>query len=571
MNYDNSTVLRISGCSVPAINGLYTRSDPNSSEFRHESSSDYSLRVSRVWEVWDKRTDKKLFVRKVENSNPCGNAPSYIWVSVRQNTPNFEYNMRLKREMTAPTVPKRVLDISEANDKVNEPIGQQQQNFTPLVDAGGPTKMDSDSSGEKHSCGIPQNGSSVPGCTKPATSYAKESSHAIDNTKEASSEEPCVVLITWGGSTPVDVHVPPSFVKRMESKGLGQYAKEHPSTRLKVGAKDALAHWRKGFLSCDQAIVKHRGMKTATQKQFQQIKQQLHEVQSIVTQLESELKDAEERTANAREGAQNVAEVLGTGYVKRGKISTVEGDFPNGDMLQEMYRKYFLDANRFEELCIGAVDLLAKSKGSFDSAYKNSMEELFAVTVLEPMHLLAMETVEQQVMAKKRFLSENFYVDIDAAISVSCAEDSSTKLFWFQYMQPLLLKKMESIDEEAYFQMVRGMGTVPCTLLTGLNDVDLTLVRLMKQLCSLQACVQLSDPKCYLLPAPGQKMPWDPDAMVEILLSQSTKGKLQPGSSQVLVLLPGLYFDDADSAKPVAKALVCRCQRSDKKWFPFYK
>jgi hypothetical protein len=69
----------------------------------------------------------------------------------------------------------------------------------------------------------------------------------------------------------------------------------------------------------------------------------------------------------------------------------------------------------------------------------------------------------------------------------------------------------------------------------------------------------LSDPGCYLLPAPGERLSYQEGHCVEVLSPGTKKfGRIKEGDV-VEVVLSGLYFDDpATGAKPVQPMLVRR-------------
>jgi hypothetical protein len=94
------------------------------------------------------------------------------------------------------------------------------------------------------------------------------------------------------------------------------------------------------------------------------------------------------------------------------------------------------------------------------------------------------------------------------------------------------------------------------------EETAIRINKLLGFLLELQTVAELSDPRCFLQPAPGSRVSYKEGFCMEILSPGTKKfGRIQEGD-QVEVVLCGLYFEDSTNAfatvKPVVPCLVRR-------------
>jgi hypothetical protein len=144
------------------------------------------------------------------------------------------------------------------------------------------------------------------------------------------------------------------------------------------------------------------------------------------------------------------------------------------------------------------------------------------------------------------------------------------RLFWYQTQQVQFPAEIRAITDEQIFALMQQADQLIPVLhqrmlqaaeegLVDAGEQNLRIPQLVRHLLRLHTITALSDPRCYMFPAPGAKVDYT-DTMHSEILSPGVKryGRIKEGD-QVEVVLCGLYFEPKwANPKPVIPCLVRR-------------
>jgi hypothetical protein len=262
------------------------------------------------------------------------------------------------------------------------------------------------------------------------------------------------------------------------------------------------------------------------------------------------------KLADSEKRADTLIARAGQSHIKRDwqRISG-ESLFPAGEDLKLGFEKPFLN---FESFACDAITAL-ENLGHEESA----APAVFVQQVMAPMYEAAKAYIGAIVQKKKDALVEMF----GAAVPDDLANDTVPKLFWFSTLQTLLPPQILALSDGAIDELIAGMGPLVAQVhermlqdaqegVISNEENDLRLPVLVRAFLLLFTYVSLSDPYCYLVPAPGTRLTYVPERFKEILSPGARKhGQIKAGDV-VEVVLCGLYFEDPAGDFSAVKAIV---------------
>jgi hypothetical protein len=236
--------------------------------------------------------------------------------------------------------------------------------------------------------------------------------------------------------------------------------------------------------------------------------------------------------------------------------SSPSTSFPQGESIRSGFATSFV---QFETFAADVVTCLEELGHSDPTA-------VLVRDVMMPLFLATERFVKERLDAKRTLLWEAFGTTLDEHSN----EDSAVRLFWYYTQQRQLTAEVESLREDAVNSLVAGAHPLLPQLelqmykaaLTGVisaEEQNLRVPKLVRHLLRLQVVTTLSDPRCYLHPAPGTRVQYKEGHCVEILSPGTMRhGRIKEGD-QVEVVLCGLYFDTPSATtKPTFPCLVRR-------------
>jgi hypothetical protein len=266
----------------------------------------------------------------------------------------------------------------------------------------------------------------------------------------------------------------------------------------------------------------------------------LPDTQTLLAALAKMKKDTATATAAEAAAQTRITTLLakfGTGHVQRDDPLTYNATFPSGDMIIEEAKREFAG---FDAFASDVVDVLAEKEGSGHDA-----ASLFVHSVMRPLYDSTLKYVQDALRAKQARMLELF----GASGEITSQDSSSIAWQFHQYaQQPLMLSHVSALTEQE-------VKEIACPAGTSVGKV----LKLARTLLRLHTLALLSDPRCYLHPAPGVRLSYQEGHCVEVLSPGTKKyGRIKEGDV-VEVVLSGLYFDDpATGAKPVVPVFVRR-------------
>eukprot|EP01032_Pedospumella_encystans_P012628 gene12628-14597_t len=285
------------------------------------------------------------------------------------------------------------------------------------------------------------------------------------------------------------------------------------------------------------------------------------ELETLVSEKSTQLKTSAHKLKESSQRADTLVARSAKRHMKRGTELKSRAEFPDG----EDFRRLFVsDLANFETFACDAVNCLQ------DLGHPDDAAEVLVNEVLAPIFNVCHKYVHDKLEAKRALFKTEWGVDVNT----DAVDDTADKLFWFTSMQPWLLPHIDAMSNTALMSLVRSMGLpvtdLHCSMVTagtaGLIDNTEGAMRIPALTHVLLRCFTisaLSDPKCYLYPAPGVRVPYKKGYTEDIMgLGTNKHGPIEEGE-EVEVVLCGLYFDnpdqtEGDTVKPIVSALVRR-------------
>jgi regulator of replication initiation timing len=282
-----------------------------------------------------------------------------------------------------------------------------------------------------------------------------------------------------------------------------------------------------------------------------------------INRLDEQLQQIKSRERTAQQRSDGLLSRVGKSHIKRDWQQTrVGSNFPAGEDFRSMFLERFLD---FESFACDAVNCLD------DLECKDSAAVLVS-DVIAPVFNAAIGEIARRLKVKREILKREFNTVVPES-----GEDNIVKLFWYSTQQTQMLREIQALSEEHVLAMTKNLGGRIPELLAEMerqaeagsiaNDENsIRINRLLGFLLELQTVAELSDPRCFLQPAPGSRVTYKEGYCMEILSPGTKKfGRIQEGD-QVEVVMCGLYFEDSTNAfatvKPVVPCLVRRLMKA---------
>jgi hypothetical protein len=246
-------------------------------------------------------------------------------------------------------------------------------------------------------------------------------------------------------------------------------------------------------------------------------------------------------------------------------------DFPCGDVLLGVYRSAW---SPFDAFACDVVDALAEYDPRVDVA------KAFVHNVILPVFQATQAYVEGTILRKQERMVQLF--GPAAQFTRRDSDDVAWQFFLFtqQLKMPAEIVALNDAAVQALIQETDAssgersapksvVGLAQELLQEGVNAGrfarGLTVQQVVRHFLRLHTYAMLSDPRCYLHPAPGTRLAFSEKHCIEVL-SPGVKryGRIKEGD-QVEVVLCGLYFDDprAADARPKVPVMVRRLSASD--------
>jgi hypothetical protein len=276
--------------------------------------------------------------------------------------------------------------------------------------------------------------------------------------------------------------------------------------------------------------------------------------------LEAELKTTKEKEKLAEQRANNLMSRVGKSHIKRDwQQSKVASGFPAGEDVRDEFQKAFLN---FESFACDAVNC-------FEDLKIEDPASALVHQVMSPIYSETRAYVESRLKAKKDRLEKEFGTIVP---SEDVATDESVpRLFWYQTQQAQFPAEIAALTEEDIMGMTDHMHEWVTDLYNRMIDAaeeglidsgeqNLRVPHIVRHFLRLHTVTMLSDPCCYLHPAPGASTCYREGHCVEILSPGTKKyGRIKEGDV-VEVVLSGLYFENPHGGdpKPVMPSMVRR-------------
>jgi hypothetical protein len=284
------------------------------------------------------------------------------------------------------------------------------------------------------------------------------------------------------------------------------------------------------------------------------ITQPLPDEQTLLARLaalKKEIASASTAEAAAQSRLSTLLAKFGTGHVQRDDPSIASASFPSsGDIVEEARRVL---AN-FDDFACHALRAL---RGSGADMSESDTLNVFVHSIMRPLYDATLKYVHDAISAKQARMQQLFG---EAGEITSQDSDCVAWQFSLHALQPLVLSQISALSDQDVKDIVlvadssvwKVQGVLEAVAGPGLDVTSLARV-----LLRLHAIALLSDPRCYLYPAPGERMRYRQDHCAEIPCAK-TFGAIKEGE-MVEVVLSGLYFQDpAAGTLPEVLAFVRR-------------
>jgi hypothetical protein len=275
--------------------------------------------------------------------------------------------------------------------------------------------------------------------------------------------------------------------------------------------------------------------------------------------LQADLAASKEKESFSQKRADNLMTRVGKSHIKRDWQQTqISSDFPAGEDLRNEFQTAFLN---FESFACDAINCL-------EDLQLENPGEAFVCQVMSSLFEATKEHVKSRLDAKKAQLKQLYGVEVPKDGLAN--DDSVPRLFWYQTQQVQFPAEIRAITDEQIFALMQQADQLILVLhqrmlqaaeegLVDAGEQNLRIPQLVRHLLRLHTITALSDPRCYMFPAPGEKVNYN-DTMHSEILSPGVKryGRIKEGD-QVEVVLCGLYFEPKwANPKPVIPCLVRR-------------
>jgi hypothetical protein len=230
---------------------------------------------------------------------------------------------------------------------------------------------------------------------------------------------------------------------------------------------------------------------------------------------------------------------VGKSHIKRDWQQTkIDSSFPAGEDLRSMFLKDFLD---FESFACDAVNCL-------EDLNIGDPASMLANDILRSIHLDTEKEVKARLDKRRDALRDSFGVKQSPDEET---EDSIARLFWYHTLQSKMYKEIQEIQVgivplgESSTKLHDEMVLAEKENRIEQGESALRLPQLVLLMLKFHTIAALSDPRCYLYPAPGARIPYKESSYTMEVLSPGTKthGRIQEGD-EVEVVFSGLYFEE---------------------------
>jgi hypothetical protein len=295
-------------------------------------------------------------------------------------------------------------------------------------------------------------------------------------------------------------------------------------------------------------------------------------VEGTLRKMTAELEATRRADELAALRLRNLTTKQGAAHVRRDSpLEESKTDFPCGDVLLGVYRSAW---SPFDAFACDVVDALAEYDPRVDVA------KAFVHNVMLPVFQATQAYVEGTILRKQERMVQMF--GPAAQFTRRDSDDVAWQFFLFtqQLKMPAEIVALNDAAVQALIQETDAssgersapksvVGLAQELLQEGVNAGrfarGLTVQQVVRHFLRLHTYAMLSDPRCYLHPAPGTRLAFSEKHCIEVL-SPGVKryGRIKEGD-QVEVVLCGLYFDDprAADARPKVPVMVRRLSASD--------
>jgi hypothetical protein len=326
------------------------------------------------------------------------------------------------------------------------------------------------------------------------------------------------------------------------------------------GTKELEEFWTSTVCAYEHKIAgMQQYLRQLQEKEAQKYEAYKAEMKAENERLQADLATSKEKEAFSQKRADNLMTRVGKSHIKRDWQQTQIGsDFPAGEDLRNEFQTAFLNFESFACDTINCLeDLQVENPG--EAFVRQVMSSLFEATK---------EHVKSRLDAKKAQLKQLYGVEVPKDGLAN--DDSVPRLFWYQTQQVQFPAEIRAITDQQIFALMEQADQLIPVLhqrmlqaadegLVDAGEQNLRIPQLVRHLLRLHTITALSDPRCYMFPAPGAKVDYN-DTMHSEILSPGVKryGRIKEGD-QVEVVLCGLYFEpERANPKPVIPCLVRR-------------
>lgn len=268
----------------------------------------------------------------------------------------------------------------------------------------------------------------------------------------------------------------------------------------------------------------------------------------------------------------------GKNHIKRDwQQSTLGSIFPAGEDFSNEFVAAFVNVESFGCDVINVLE----EKMVEETPNQIKATKMFVHEIMKPLHKNCQKFITDYLNDRKAKLEADWGVELNLTNA-----DEVNSLFWFKSMQPAIIKMVEKltdediekiIDNEMIMTLHQNMLNAAENDIIDKGETNLRIPQLTRHLLRLIAIAEMSDPKCYLGPIPGERLVYKEDLnYMQEILSPGVKryGRIKEGD-EVEVVSCGLYFDpykdtdgkfiekDGKLVKPVKPCLVRRIPKQE--------
>lgn len=266
----------------------------------------------------------------------------------------------------------------------------------------------------------------------------------------------------------------------------------------------------------------------------------------------------------------------GKGHIRRDwqRIKNTKDSFPEGDDLKQFFERSLVNFESFAFDVIYSIQKMSEMKNIIISD-KDAQNQF--INIMRKIYDGCKIYIDNILDKKSKILFENFGVDIKSVTD----EYDIRKLFWYGTLQEKTTKEIKNlfftlpsknsnqsdiIFSEEILKIMNQLNLLELhNFMINLTDEisqtenDIRIPSIINYFITMFNYCALSDPPCYLLPAPGITTKYNSDRHSEILSPGAKKyGSIQADDA-VVVICPGLFFDNDDlNSKAVSVAKVTR-------------